>query len=258
MAKGFKHGAGSGVPLSFKVVGGTAAPSNPKENTIWVNTATAITGWAFSAKQPETAANGTVWFSVGTSAPAEFNALKKNSVMVYPMAAKQYVSGAWVEKDARIYKSGQWLDITGYLYKYGTWYNGTALTTPFINGTPAVTYKSDAIHVLLDGYEYLYMHFPNREDLTNKTKLCAKFYSYAKYTASGSEDYRAGIRIAVASAASYENIVAFAKQQNLEASKEYTLELDVSKFSGEYYIFLQFVRDNSGTVNVDTQEVWLQ
>ena len=54
MAKGFKHGAGGGASLNFKVVGGTAAPASPKENTVWVNTSTAITGWAFCMEEPET------------------------------------------------------------------------------------------------------------------------------------------------------------------------------------------------------------
>lgn len=52
MAKGFKHGAGGGAPLNFKVVGGTSVPSNPKENTIWVNTNTKIPGYIFSNKDP--------------------------------------------------------------------------------------------------------------------------------------------------------------------------------------------------------------
>lgn len=43
---------GGGENLNFKVVGGTSAPSNPKENTIWVNTSTAITSWDFSATEP--------------------------------------------------------------------------------------------------------------------------------------------------------------------------------------------------------------
>ena len=38
--------------LNFTVVNGTSAPSSPTENTIWVNTSTAITGWDFSATQP--------------------------------------------------------------------------------------------------------------------------------------------------------------------------------------------------------------
>lgn len=45
-------GSGSGAGLNFKVVGGTTQPSNPSENTIWVNTDKEITGWIFSAKNP--------------------------------------------------------------------------------------------------------------------------------------------------------------------------------------------------------------
>lgn len=43
---------GGGNPLNFKVVGGTSAPASPKENTIWVNTDTAIAGWHFGADEP--------------------------------------------------------------------------------------------------------------------------------------------------------------------------------------------------------------
>ena len=39
-------------PLNFKVVGGTSAPSNPKENTIWVDTDTEIAEWHFGAEEP--------------------------------------------------------------------------------------------------------------------------------------------------------------------------------------------------------------
>lgn len=52
MAKGFKHGAGGGAGLNFKVVGGTSAPSNPKENTILVDTNTPISGYHFGNEEP--------------------------------------------------------------------------------------------------------------------------------------------------------------------------------------------------------------
>lgn len=52
MAKGFKHGGSGTSPLSFKVVGGTAAPSAPREKTIWVNTDTEIHAWDISPAQP--------------------------------------------------------------------------------------------------------------------------------------------------------------------------------------------------------------
>ena len=47
-------GSYEGVELNFNVVGGTSTPSNPAENTIWVNTSTAIKEWHFSAREPST------------------------------------------------------------------------------------------------------------------------------------------------------------------------------------------------------------
>ena len=112
MAKGFLYGSGGsgGVGLNFKVVNGyDTPPSNPTENTIWVNTGVAITSWMFSATQPENPSQGMVWFSVGTSSPMALNALKKNTIMMYPISAKIYNSGAWSEKEAKTYRNGEWV-----------------------------------------------------------------------------------------------------------------------------------------------------
>ena len=53
-----RRGGGGIAGLNFKVVGGTTQPTNPKENTIWVNTNTDITSWVFSAGQPESPTEG--------------------------------------------------------------------------------------------------------------------------------------------------------------------------------------------------------
>jgi hypothetical protein len=108
--------SGGGAGLNFKVVGGTGTPSNPKENTIWVNTNVEITSWIFSATQP-TGSNGMVWFYTGTTSAAEFNALKKNGMTVYPLYAKQYDSGAWVDKSAKSYQGGEWVEWVIYIFK---------------------------------------------------------------------------------------------------------------------------------------------
>lgn len=113
MAKGFKHGGG-GPGFNFRVLGGTTAPSSPKENDIWVNTDQEITFYAFQPYQPYSPAEGWVWFSVGTDGVTGFNALKKNRIQLYPISAKQYVGGAWTDVTAKSYKSGKWVD----------WYNG--------------------------------------------------------------------------------------------------------------------------------------
>ena len=101
---------GGGASLNFFVVGGITEPTNPKENTIWVNTDIAITDWSFSAEEPTNPGEGMVWFQTGSSATAAFNALKKNNITVYPTGCKQCVSGAWAERAAKIYQGGVWVD----------------------------------------------------------------------------------------------------------------------------------------------------
>lgn len=122
MAKGFKHGV-VGVALNFKVVDGTVAPSNPKENCLWVNTNTKINGWCFSATKPSRGESGMVWFATGRSSVAQFDALKKNSLMCYPMMAYQYISGSWVSKTCKIYQNGKWQELwDGTLFDKGNQY----------------------------------------------------------------------------------------------------------------------------------------
>lgn len=82
----------------------------PKENTIGIITENKITSWIFSATEPSPTAAGMVWITTGTSSTIEFNALKKNGIQVYPISAKQYVSGAWVNVPAEIYQGGMWDD----------------------------------------------------------------------------------------------------------------------------------------------------
>lgn len=107
-----------GAGLNFKVVG-NPQPENPKANTIWVDTDVEITGWDFSAEEPVNPVEGMVWFAVGTASTVAFNALKKNGIQVYPMSAKQYVGGAWVNKPVEIYQSGVWNAFITYLYNKG-------------------------------------------------------------------------------------------------------------------------------------------
>ena len=110
---------GGGESLNFKVVGDTTEPTNPNKNTIWVNTDKKIASWIFSATQPKTATEGMVWIFTSTFSAVEFNALKKNGIQVYPIFAKQYVSGAWVDKTAKSYQNGVWVDWIVRIYELG-------------------------------------------------------------------------------------------------------------------------------------------
>lgn len=118
-------GGGGSAALNFKVVGGGTAPSNPSENTIWVNTGNAITGWVFSATAPSSPTTGLVWIRTDLDATAPFNALKKNGIMLYPVAAMQYVSGGWVAKTAMTYRNGAWVSWMLVLYSPGDTHEAT-------------------------------------------------------------------------------------------------------------------------------------
>ena len=125
----FLHGNGGSNPMSFKVVAYATeeemTAAKPNDNTIGVITDKKITGYYFSATQPESASEGEVYFNVGTTSPIAFNALKKNTLMVYPVTAKQYVSGAWVDVKCKTYKGDKWADFwNGELYKTGNEYTG--------------------------------------------------------------------------------------------------------------------------------------
>lgn len=152
MAKGFKHGASGGVVgMNFVVVGGTTEPSNPKENTIWVNTDKEIASWIFSATQPKTATEGMVWITTNTSSSIELNVLKKSDVIVNLHSAKQYVGGAWKPKNAFCYQNKKWTQFSKIRLYY---YNRGDLCAADSGGwgyNSNVAFNSD--HILLTGQQ---------------------------------------------------------------------------------------------------------
>ena len=125
MGKAFLYGSGGGGGggLNFEIVGGTSQPSG-RENTIWVNTDVKIPAYAFSTTEPGNHVPGMVWITIAAESPAGFNALKKgNTIMVYPIAAKQYVGGEWADVTAKSYQNGAWVDWwNGELYEPGNTY----------------------------------------------------------------------------------------------------------------------------------------
>lgn len=104
---------------NFKIVGGTTQPTSPKENTIWINTSTAIGEWQICATEPITRANGTalqngdVWIQTTTSVAVSFNALKQNAIVINIAKMSQYISGTWSVCSGSLYKDTKWTTIDG-------------------------------------------------------------------------------------------------------------------------------------------------
>lgn len=113
------RGGGSG--LNLKVVGGATQPTAPRENTIWVNTTTAITGYALSPTQPENGTEGLVWIKTADTG-VEISVGKKNAVLLLHLAMSQvYSGGVWKPIEGYVYASGMWtqIDNSTYLVRNG-------------------------------------------------------------------------------------------------------------------------------------------
>lgn len=230
----YGNGGGGGNALAFRVLGGTSAPSSPKENDIWVNTSTSITGYVFSATQP-TGSSGMVWISVGTFSTVGFNALKKNGIHVYPISAKQYVSGNWVNKTAKSYQNGAWRDwlIQTYIFQSG---KGALVELGNVAGTGAgsswnITSESMSIGW---GNADIFVSTVNAMDLSAYCTLYIDMEFSHLY-----DDTRSfiGVESAYPTAGNYNNRVAgiaFKKSELGESVGRKTYSIDISAVNSGY------------------------
>lgn len=259
MAKGFKHGSG-GMPLNFNVVG-NPQPTDPKENTIWLNTDVPIAGWYFQAEQPENLVYGEVWFLTDKYSTTEINALKKNGIQVYLISAKQYINGELANVPTMIYKNGEWvsLETKRYLYKRGdecTDITGGWSATTLVYGGDGSAYMMGTVRkntdsILLDcsssGQYQASVGTLKKIDVTNVSKLYLECTSVATVS-NGYYDF--GL---ITGAGNLKNVaVARAKIVYGEAS------LDVSNITGSYYVFVA-INSAYGTGACATiLDVWME
>ena len=229
----FNVSGGGGTALNFRVVGGTTAPTNPAENCIWVNTDTTITSWIFSATEPSPAEAGRVWISTGTSSPIEFNALKKNGIQVYPISAKQYVSGAWVKVTAKSYQGGEWVDWIEVFYpngKLSTWAVGYKQTA---NGSLTISDGDLVLTSTSTGSGELRTVFYGEDkiDVTDISKFIVNMTIVAN---------RGSWRVALVNnvtANPHDHVVC---EVYNEGTGVWEAKLDVSRVSGTYYFAIYY------------------
>lgn len=251
------EGFGSGgTSLNFKVVGGETQPSTTKENTIWVNTAEPITSWIFSATEPEAPETGMVWISIGTASVVAFNALKKNGLMVYPIAAKQYIGNQWIAKEAKSYQGGEWVDWVRYLYQPGDKSGWDPDTTSDFS----VEYQEDCLYSHFSNY---YSNTSNKRtlihketvDLTNVKTITVNMKSgwCSALPGSGSDNYASSVSLIVTKGgaqAAKKTLISNATT----SAKTFTAErftIDVSGLSGEFQVAIQhsaFAYGTAGTI----------
>jgi hypothetical protein len=238
---------GSAPALNFKVVGGAAAPDNPKENTIWVNTDVPITGWALSFAEPSEPEEGMVWIVTGTNSKVAFNALKKNTLMVYPTTCKQFVNGAWNNVTAKSYIDGEWVEWRDYLF-----IENVGQQVPWVfkamNAKGKVSEKNGAIvfeYTTVDN-NYMAAGTENPEDLSGFTKLCFDLEVRTNFTSGGGE-FTIGVTSNQVNA-EYNNTF-IASEKPAADSVRKTIKVDVSGISSGYV-------SAYGIVNATIYNVW--
>ena len=265
----YGFGGGGGAALNFKVVGWLEQPANPKENTIWVQTDVDITGWIFSATEPVEPVEGMVLFGNGTSSNVEFNALKKNSIQVYPFSAKQYVGGTWSAKAAYIFRDGAWVEfgsVTVYLYNNGDKCTDITGGWGSVKGhsSGVVTFKTKSIYtkgIYSDGhYGATALAYTKKAiDLTVYKTLILTAYGV-----SADSNVNCGIMISKSANAfdaeyidTYDSIKKF--NAGVSATSDGEISLDISKFTGAYYVLVgvTYGTDN-GTSTLTANEVKLK
>ncbi len=267
MAKGFKHGAGGSNVLNFKVVG-NPQPANPRENTIWIDTNTPITGWVASAIQPTEPTEGMVWIKTGDASPAQFNALKKNGIQVYPISAKQYIGGAWVDKTAKSYQNGAWVGWIKDLYVDGSEWESAAMAFSLysyqITMAPSIVANSDGYTVLQypaysgEGRSGAW-RLKNAQDLTGRNVL--KIQCSAIIPSKGLEnDMVPTLYVVPVSNTTWgDNVAASLK---IKTSVVDTLELDISALEGTYNIGIGFIWNSAwlgaGETLLTVYDVWME
>ena len=187
MGNAFLHGSSGGTSLNFKIIPYTTEEAllaaTPAENTIGIITDTKITSWIFAVSEPSEPAEGMLWIKTGDSSPVAFNALKKNGIMICPISAMQYVSGAWVSVTAKSYVGGSWVNWITYLYNNGDtcddvtggWVGYSKKTSSGLGTavTPTITYEADHVVFAATSTSYPAAMFCTKEkiDLSNRTML---------------------------------------------------------------------------------------
>ena len=261
----FLYGNGKTDLLNFEVVGGTSAPANPKENTIWVNMSTKIADWHFSATRPTNPVNGTVWICVGASSGVNFNALKNNELMVYPIRVERFIQGindsgeysSWDTKELKIYQNGEWKDGFAYLYLNGDTCDhitGGYQSLTVGNGSKSCDMNESSIYVSATGDpQYTAMAGActnNKIDLTNIKTIYVEG-NCSSYQHSG----WIGIRV-------HQNMELgdnkYSAQAWITQTGDFVTSIDVSGLSGYYYVIVCALGYSGGYAKGTITKIWYQ
>ena len=243
-------GGSGGMPYGLKIVGGTIRPKNPSHGMIWVNTSNEITGYALSNTGPDNPTEGLLWLSIGDSGSRKIvSPVSKELIMVYPIYAKQYVDGAWVDVTAMSYQGGEWVEWTTDLITKGDWkgYAYKSSTSSSNAYAPSVSVN--------DGVLTASCTYTN-----GGTGLIANnvVIDFSKYNSLSVDVYISNGQTSVFVIPEIKNgYTITARKDTSEINAWVTLTVDVSEISGYQYFTLWTYGNKGVTINLQAKNLVL-
>lgn len=226
--------ARGGGGLNLKVVGGTTKPTNPRENTIWVNTSVAITGYVLSPTKPGTGTEGQVWLQTANSG-VEINVGKRNAVLLHITACNLYTGGSWQMVSASVYVSGAWTEIDTSIYLVK---DGVLIAEMQHTSAAQLTQKSGYVELkgASAGYHAAWL---DNVDLTDKTTIsvAGEFNTVSQGTSINA--FSVAIWDKTQTNIAYTSAKAYASYNGKNSA-----QLDVSAYTGIYKVGITSVFTN--------------
>lgn len=240
---GFGGGGGG-----LRVAVGLTAPSSPRENTVWVKSASAGKTYVFSEAEPGSPSEGLIWFRATAAGIIT--------------RANVYTDGAWVAADTYMYLGGAWVQIAsawnGELFDNGNLYLDITGGWSALSGTQTAT---DPYLTYSAGANQLIFASGKKIDLTNFTQLHVIGRGRGDYTSGGSVLARIP-SIGAASAVSASSVTYAAKTNmnagyigNLSTLTEEKM-LDITNLFGAYYIAAAITESHTGAT-LGIKKMWL-
>lgn len=246
-------GGGSGNVLNFDVkryaTEAKLLEDTPKENTIGIISTTEMTGWIIDANQPENLTQGMVWISNKSYMNVSFNALKKNGIQVYPLSARQYVSGAWEDTPTKIYQNDRWLELSITLFPPASNWNGAT------DGHGHAGINSDGITLQeewISYQQYQQATTISSWDVTPYSRLCARMKT-------STTNCTKVVALSTEADSNVLNSTFVAKVTSDTQTAGTIIELDISSLSGQYYVAVgQYTTSGSSNNYTIFDKVWMK
>lgn len=252
----FNMTGGGGSQLNFKVVAYATeellTADTPKENTIGIVTTTPIPTWYFAAEQPENMAEGDVWFYTGTDSSAKFNALKKNSISVYPQYAKQYVNGALVDLTAKIYQGNTWVNLASEYVIFDAGRGALVTLNKYKESASTITVGTETINVGYSATDMNYVTALRTDVPINMAKYSKLSMEFTATKRISSKFASFGVTSTAFTKADPSTLTWVAKTAIATSTEKQTITVDLSSVNESLYVAFQF----GGAMAVT--KIWLE